>query len=594
MAHDIRPTHNEGKREGIAKGGGHLVLTLLRGRIGYFIIAALLGALSAILAFAPHLIIWLIAVDLIAGTADAQKILDLALVLAVAIVARHLIFAASTIIAHIAAFGMQVLLRQQILEHLFRVPQGVIEDYGEGELRTVVIDDVYKVEDALAHLIPEGAAFSFGFLTLIGIMLFVDWQLAIVAFLPVALALGVFKATQLRAADATADYRRLWSRLNSTSAELARAGALLKIYNGNGQISGRLNTLCEEFIRIIERWVKLCLRPGNLFICLIGASLVFVVPTGLFLLERDGIDVATLLFFVIFSFGFADYFMRLNELVNRVGRQGEVLGRISHILSLPNQQPVATQTASFPHTALGFDGVSFGYGKSPVLHYINLTLSPGSVTAIVGPSGSGKTTLARLATRAFDVDQGRVLFGDVDLRQIPPAQWKQNFASVFQDTILFRGTIADNIAMGRMEATEDEIRQAAREAMVDEFVQHLPHGYETQLTEAGEGLSLGQRQRIGIARAIIRQAPLLVLDEATAFADPETEFLVQQALSKLIIGKTVLVVAHRLRTIANAGQIVVLDKGQIVEHGRHDDLLAHNGLYARLWRNQQFDREPQP
>lgn len=560
------------------------IIGLLREYPWHFVGACFFGACAAVFALTPYLFAWMTTLALLEGLATRESFLTAAALLFAGIVLRHLCFAASTTLSHFAAFGIQVELRRRMIKRLFRVPLGLLSHDRESRWRSALLDDVESIEDGLAHLIPEVAAIVGGLAMCFAVMLWADWRLACAAMLPLVTAAVLMLRMQRRANEAVVTYRKTWERMNEASAELARGVAVLKVFD-EGQVSARFHTASRDFLASVREWVRLCLVPSNIFSTLISSSLVAVLPLGLVLIGQARSAPSDVLLVIFLCLGLSDNFVRLTELVARIGRQGAALQRIGEVMAAP-QVTYGEHPIALTSTDVAFDDVSFAYRHTAALSRVRFSVPAGKVVAFVGSSGSGKSTVARLAARLFDPDFGSVSIGGVDLRTFSSEQLGHLVATVFQDPALFSDTIAANIRVGREEASDAEVEHAARLAQAHEFISALPDGYATTLIEGGKNLSIGQRQRIAIARAIVSKAPLLILDEITSFTDPETETLVQQALSNLVGNRTILVIAHRLRTIAGADAIHVLDDGQIAESGTHSDLISRGGVYARLWKSQ--------
>lgn len=564
------------------------MLDLLRQHPWHFIGACIFGACAAIFAMVPFVVGWMVVLALLEGLATSSSMAMALVMLVGGVVMRHACFAASTTLSHFAAFDVQVDLRRRMTRQLFRVPLGLLDRSRESQWRTVLLDDVEAIEDGLAHLVPEIAAAAGGTVVAVILMMWADWRLAFAATIPLLVAMLVMQRMQRRAANATDAYRNSWEEMNSASSELARGITVLRIFNDGNQVSERFYRSCRDFMAAVQEWVRVCLAPGNVFSVLIGSSLVVVLPLALALIGWNISSPENALLVVFLCFGLGENFVRLGELSARIGRQKAALQRIGEALEAP-QISYGGKIQPLSSTDLVFDNVSFAYEHTAALSDVSFTIPRGRVAAFVGASGSGKSTVARLAARLFDPCLGMVSVGGIDLRAFSSEQMGQLVATVFQDPMLFSDTIAANIRIGRMDASDAEIEEAGRLAQLEDIVSSLPDGYQSRLIEGGKNLSLGQRQRIAIARAIVSQAPILVLDEVTSFTDPETETLVQRALSNLVSGRAIVTIAHRLRTVAGADEIFVLDDGRIIERGRHEELLARGDAYARLWHAQTQD-----
>lgn len=481
---------------------------------------------------------------------------------------------------HVAAEG-----RAELAEKLRKLPLGTLTRRDPGDLANMIMGDFTLVETGISHLLPQLAgAFVLPVLSLAGLLL-LDWRMALSMFAALPVAVLVMYASS-----------RLQRRLGSSHmmAKLDAANRLqeylhgirvMKAYNLTGERFGRLE---QSFRKLMTESIWLEGIFGPVILTAMGflrAGLPLMVYVGVQLLL--GGEMGVLQFAVFLVIGTRVYEPLTTALANYAEfRYNEQAGE--RIMQLLNEPVMSGDTESLPERSdLRFDKVTFGYNGVPVLKELSLTLPQGALTAIVGPSGSGKSTVLRLIARFYDPDEGQIWLGGRKLSGIDPEHLLKSVSIVFQDVYLFQDTIGNNIAFGRPGASQDEIRQAAETARCHDFIMKLPMGYDTPVGEGGSTLSGGEKQRISIARAILKDAPIVLLDEATASLDPQNEADIQQAIDGLIQGRTVIVIAHRLGTICGADNIIVLDDGRMAEQGRHDDLLAAGGLYARLWKLQQ-------
>ncbi|MET0702218.1 MAG: ATP-binding cassette domain-containing protein, partial [Mycobacterium sp.] len=475
-------------------------------------------------------------------------------------------------------------LRSRLLTKLARLPLGWFSRAGSGSIKQLVADDTLALHYLITHAIPDAVTAVVAPVAVLGYLFVVDWRLALVLFVPVLVYLVTMSIMTMQSGPRIAQAQRWADRMSGEAGAYLEGQPVIRVFGGAAASSfrGRL----DEYIAFLVAWQRpftgkktmmdLTTRPAT-FVWLIAAVGTPLIVSG----RMIPVD---LLPFLLLGTTFGVRLLGIGYGLG--GIRGGMLAarRIRSALDEPelDVRPAARHDAD-PAGAVVFDRVTFGYRPGvPVLRDVSLTLRQGTVTALVGPSGSGKSTLAALLARFHDVEGGSIRIGGDDIRALSPDQLYAQVGFVLQDTQLVHGTVTENIALARPDADEQRVRAAARDAQIDDRVQQLPQGYQTVLG-AGSGLSGGERQRLTIARAILADTPILILDEATAFADPESEYFVQQALTRLTRERTVLVIAHRLHTVTHADQIVVLDNGEIAEIGTHSELLAAEGRYRRLW-----------
>lgn len=482
------------------------------------------------------------------------------------------------------AYAMSAAGRVRLAEHLRKLSLGFLSRHDPGDLSSMLITDFAMVETGISHHLPQlmGALVMpvLSFATLV----WIDWRMAAAMFMSLPLAVAILWIS-------TYAQRRLSGAQIEAKIE---AGNRLEEYLQGIRVMKAYNLLGDRFVRLRDAFARLrraCIRQEALLgpfvllsITVVRSGLTFMVLAGCYLISGGELSLPTfVLFLVVGSRVFDPLTSALTNFTEF--RYFSIAG--GRILSLMRETEM-TGTRQAPENGdITFDKVSFGYREQEVLHDISLTLPRGSLTALVGPSGSGKSTLMKLCARFYDPRSGSVSFGGVPMTEIDPESLMRRISMVFQEVYLFRDTIRNNIRFGRNDATDEEIEEAARRAQCHDFIMRLPKGYDTMVGEGGCTLSGGEKQRLSVARAILKNAEVILLDEATASLDPENEVQVQRAIDGLIEGRTVIVIAHRLKTICNADRIVVLDSGRIVEQGTHDSLLRADGLYARLWSVQQ-------
>lgn len=474
--------------------------------------------------------------------------------------------------------------RAALAEHLRKLPLGFLTSRDPGELGNTIMSDFTQLESAMSHILGQlVGGLIMPILTFAG-FLFIDWRMAAAMF--VALPLAFLFLWAISGMERRIGKALLQSRTDMVKrlGEYINGMKVIKSHHLQGANFSRLE---RSFYTLMKNSINAEGGLGPFYLVAISmmkSGLTLMTICGVYLILGGGLTASV---FALFLFVGTRVFDPLTAAMMRWAEfkiyalAGE---RVVGLLGEPVMN--GEQEAPVAHNIV-FENISFRYGKNPVLENVSLSLEPNSLTAIVGPSGSGKSTLLKLIARFYDPQEGRVKFGGMDEKEIDPEKLLKNISMVFQDVYLFQDTIGNNIRYGRQDASQTEIEEAARAACCHDFITALPSGYDTMIGEGGSTLSGGEKQRISIARAILKNAPVILLDEATASLDPENEAEVQRAIGTLIKGRTVVMIAHRLKTVVYADRIIVLDKGRIVEQGKHDDLLAEGGLYSKLWNLQQ-------
>ncbi len=543
-------------------------------------LAAVLATVAVGLELVPIWAVWRAVSGLAAGA--EVPFLRLALIALLAMVAGAALMGLAMGLSHLAAFRLIHALRLALARHLARLPMGWFLGRRSGGAKKLIVDEPERLELIVAHGLPEGVSSIATWLAVTAWLFAVDWRMALAAILLTPLSFSLVIAAMGQQAALVAEYQRQSERMNGAIVEYLAGMPVIKIFNRTGAALSETAGAVRDYAGVETEMGRRFLPLGAAFYTLVAANICVILPAGMLMMKAGWIDLPTLCFFVILGANYSQPLLKLFNLFHNMAHISMASTLIAEVLEMPPQPDTGARVALAGH-AIAFEDVSFGYGAHEVLHGIRFIAPAGGITALVGPSGSGKSTVASLIPRLYDPQAGRVTLGGVDLRDIGLDQLMEQVAFVFQQTFLFSGTIGENIRFGRHDATEAELHAAARAARAHEFIMALPEGYETRLGEGGASLSGGERQRIAIARAILKDAPVIVLDEATAFADPDSEAAIQEALTELAKARTLIMVAHRLHTIMGADRIVVLDRGRVAEIGRHEDLVAAGGLYARLW-----------
>ena len=494
-------------------------------------------------------------------------------------------YALSTMLAHVSAYTILEGLRLQAADRLMGAPLGEVDSRPIGAMKSTIVDRIEDIEPPLAHMIPELSSNILLPLVVAIAMFAIDWRmgLALLVTIPVAL---IPMAFGLRTYNKNyAAYMAANAHVNSVIVEYVEGIQVVKAFSQGERSYQKFANAVRSFRDFTMDWFRCTWASMNLCLSILPTTLLGTLPMGIYLYQTGVLDPAQVTLCLMLALGIVTPLMSATAFINSMKSMQFAVKDTRELLDLP-QLSQAEQDAPLDGCSIQLKDVSFSYSGSDgkeVLRHLNLTIPQGKFTALVGPSGGGKSTIARLAARFWDVTGGSITLGGRDIRELPLKQLSREISFVTQDNFLFDCSLKENIRLGRPGASDEEVFAAARAAQCEEFIGRLEHGWDTAAGDAGKQLSGGERQRIAIARAILKDAPIVILDEATAFTDPENEDKIQRSIMALSKGKTLLVIAHRLSTIQNADQIVVLEKGQIVDRGTQRELLDRCPLYQTLW-----------
>ena len=550
---------------------------------GKMILSLALACIGEALGMVPYIVVGLLAAGLMEGALTLSMAAWLCVAAAFGQVAKFFFTWRSSMMSHGIAFKALRTMREMMAEKMARVPMGTIVDTPTGTFKNRFIDNVNQLEDAIAHFMPELPSNVFAPVLAMAIVFAIDWRMGLAGIATIPLGILFYLGMMRGYKEKMARYIASEQAMNATLVEYVNGIQVIKAFGRSASSYGSFSRAVAEYHDSTLAWFRQSWVWMALVKAVVPCTLLVSLPLGVWLLSTGQLGLPAFMVCISIPLGFIGGVLKFAQAASQISRMDACLNVIWDFLGLPEltrpQERVELSGDSF-----SFENVSFSYHEGEeVLHDVSFQTKPGSITAIVGPSGSGKSTVAKLMAGFWDAGGGEIRYGGHDVRDIPFGQLMEHVAYVAQDTFLFDRTIADNIRMGRQDATDAEVEEAARAAGAYEFIERLPQGFDTPAGEAGARLSGGERQRITIARAMLKNADVVILDEATAYADPENEALVERAISELVAGKTLVTIAHRLSTITGADQIIVMDAGRIIARGRHGDLLASCPLYARMW-----------
>ena len=503
--------------------------------------------------------------------------------IALSFILAELLHSISTALSHKATFTVLANIRKSCCEKLARVPLGYVKDTSSGTFKNILVERIDSIETTLAHIVPE---FTSNLLAPVIILIYfflTDWRLALWSLVPVVVGFLSYFGMML-------DYKPSFERtvqttkdLNDAAVEYIDGMEVSKAFGKTESSYAKFTKAAMAYADSFISWMKRCSIFHALMMVVTPYTLLTVLPFGAHYVENGTLTIPDFIMCIILSLGIVGPLITVGSYTDDLGKIGVIVGEVVGILEQPELKRPAESTAVPKDHSITLTDVKFGYHDKEILHGVNMELAAGTVNAIVGPSGSGKSTIAKLIASLWDVNSGSIKIGGVDIKQLSLTDFNQKIAYVAQDNYLFNESVRENIRQGNPNATDEQVIEVTKKSGCYDFIMQLENGFDTIVGGAGGHLSGGERQRISIARAMLKDAPIVILDEATAYTDPENEAILQNSIAKLVAGKTLIVIAHRLSTVKDSDQIFVINDGNVAAHGTHEELLASCPLYKEMW-----------
>ncbi|MCT4597036.1 MAG: ABC transporter ATP-binding protein/permease [Vallitalea sp.] len=551
-----------------------------RGKLKIAIMLALFGVIFGI---APYFC----AAEIVVGLVNDERAFSFYLLwcgIAMAgYLLRTLLYNFALAFSHKGTFRILRNIRQKVMEKLPKLPLGSVMDVSSGKLKQIIVDQVESMETTLAHLLPEMTSNLVAPILVIIYLFVLDWRMALLSLVSIPIGM-VFMMIIMK--NYTEDFEKsvkVTQDMNETIVEYINGIEVIKAYNQGKNSYAKFEDRVKANASYFYNWMKRCQFGMALSLSIAPTTLITVLPIGFIFYTKGSLSLESFITIIILAMSIVGPLIAAMNFIDNLAKVGTTVASVDELLNAEEQNHGETKVV-FPNRDIELTDVSFGYSEDKeILHNVNLSIPTGSVTALVGPSGSGKSTIAKLIAGFWDVPKGKITIGGVDVKDIPLEQLYDEVAFVSQDNFLFDDTVINNIRMGNINATDKEVIAAAKQAGCDKFIRELEHGYYTNVGGGGVHLSGGEKQRISIARAMLKNSPVVVLDEATAYIDPENESVIQKAVAKLVAGKSLILIAHRLSTITSSDKIVVVEDGNIEAEGTHDELLEKSKLYQDMW-----------
>ena len=557
----------------------------------YFGGSVVLAVFGVAASFVPYIIIAKIVTQLLAGNREWSYYLSQVLLMALFWLVRMTLHLFSTSLSHAATFTVLGGIRKQLCDKLSRIPLGSVLDDNSGSYKNIIVERVDSMETTLAHMIPEFTANLILPIVMFIYIMTIDWRLGLANLVGAMIGLVFMAVMFVKSKGGYELSVEKTKKLNDTAVEYINGIEVIKAFGKTGSSYEKFVTAAREGADVFINWMRRCIWPQSGMMAFLPATFLGVLPIGLLLCKNGALTPGNFITCIILSAGLITPLIVAFSYTDDLLKVGTIFGEVTEILERKDMERPAELTKKPQGSDVALKDVRFSYKDKEILHGVNMVIKKGEFAAIVGPSGSGKSTIARLIDSLWDVDSGEITYGGVNIKELPLAWYMGQIAYVAQDNYLFDMSIMDNIRLGKAGATDEDVINAAKATGCHEFILGLENGYDTLAGGAGGHLSGGERQRICIARAMLKDAPIVILDEATAYTDPENEALVQSSVAKLVEGRTLIVIAHRLSTITGADKIFVINDGNVVSSGTQKELLESNELYRKMWEAHSMARD---
>lgn len=561
-----------------------LIKKYIKKRKGSYLLSVILAIIGVVAGLFSYVYMARIIVNLIGGTGDINLYKSLCLIILVLFLIKEIAAGISTTISHTATFNSLGEIRNDISKKLFKMPLGDVLARSSGEFKNIIIEQVDSMETSLAHLVPEFTANLVGPILLLIYMFTLDWRLTLLSLIPFVIGMGVMMSVM------NSHYKEMFQKsvsigqhMNNSIVEYINGIEVIKTFNQSESSYKKYQDAVYDNANFYYNWMDESMNKVAIGRLLSPMGILTIIPFGILFYMNGSLNLVNLITLIVLSFGTVSSIIKVMNYMDDISRISTITGEIGKILGskeLENEEKGIGEK----DYSISLNNIEFSYEEDKkVIDDISLDINPNSVSALVGPSGSGKSTLAKLIAGFWNVDKGKVMIGGVDTRHMSLEKLSSLISFVSQDNFLFDMSIKENIRIGKKDASDEEIVEVCKKSACHDFIMNLSDGYDTKVGEAGGHLSGGERQRISIARAMLKDAPIIILDEATSYIDPENEALIQNALANLVEGKTLIIIAHRLKTITDADKIFVINDGKLEAEGSHEDLLKSSNLYKKMY-----------